>query len=354
MFRGSGLVNMNFGNLATLSKSDRSSDYLLSLFCGSGGLDLGFHQAGFKTSLAYDKRKDSLASWSRSFPKGTAIEQDIFSLSIEKLDADFGGEFSPIGVIGGPPCQGFSLANRYGGLHDPRNKLVHRFFDIALSLHRRNPLNFIVMENVPALAGSRGGEILEIERKRLTEEGFLVSMATLDAVDYNVPQNRKRLFLVALNADVTEAAWIAPEKSPERKTVRSAIGNLPDPVFYDRNLKESDIPFHPNHWCMTPKSPKFNSGELAQGFVGKRSFKTLSWDKPSYTASYGNREVHVHPNCTRRLSVLEAMILQGFPMDTVLRGSLSSQVKQVSEAVPPPLALAVANSIVAQVKRLQQ
>lgn len=347
-------MNMNLRSIVAPSKSEGPNEYLLSLFCGSGGLDLGFHQAGFVTSLAYDKRKDSLASWSRSFPNGKAIEQDIFDLSIEKLDADFGGEFAPIGVIGGPPCQGFSLANRYGGLHDPRNKLVHRFFDIALSLHRRNRLNFIVMENVPALAGSRGGDILEIEQKRLEEEGFFVSMATLDAVDYQVPQHRKRLFLVALNKDVTEAAWVAPEKSNERKTVRSAIGDLPNPVFYDRNLKDSDIPFHPNHWCMTPKSSKFNTGELTQGFVGKRSFKTLSWDKPSYTASYGNREVHVHPSCTRRLSVLEAMILQGFPTNTVLQGSLSSQVKQVSEAVPPPLALAVANSIVAQVGRLQQ
>lgn len=347
-------MNMNLRILPEPSKQDEPNDYLLSLFCGAGGLDQGFHQAGFVTSLAYDKRKDSLASWSKSFPQGKALEQDIFSLSLEKLDVDYGGEFAPQGVIGGPPCQGFSLANRFGGLNDPRNKLVHRFFDIALELHKRNPLNFIVMENVPALAGSRGGDILEIEQKRLEESGFLVSMATLDAVDYDVPQNRKRLFLVALNRDVARSAWIAPEKSSERKTVRSAIGELPDPVFYDRNLKDDDIPFHPNHWCMMPKSPKFNSGELTQGFVGKRSFKTLSWDKPSYTASYGNREVHVHPNCKRRLSVLEAMILQGFPTETILQGSLSSQVKQVSEAVPPPLALAVANSIVAQVERLQQ
>ena len=274
-------MNMSLRILPGHSKPDESKGSLLSLFCGAGGLDLGFHQAGFITSLAYDKRKDSLASWSKSFPQGKALEQDIFSLSVEKLDADYGAEFAPQGVIGGPPCQGFSLANRFGGLNDPRNKLVHRFFDVALALHQRNPLNFIVMENVPALAGTRGGDILETERKRLEENGFLVTMATLDAVDYQVPQNRKRLFLVALNRDVTRSAWIAPEKSSERKTVRSAIGDLPEPVFYDRNLKGDDIPFHPNHWCMTPKSPKFSSGELTQGFVGKRSFKTLSWDKPS-------------------------------------------------------------------------
>jgi DNA (cytosine-5)-methyltransferase 1 len=335
--------------LAKSSLPSESQANLLSLFCGSGGLDLGFHQAGFVTSLAYDKRKDSLASWSRSFPRGKAIEQDIFSLSVENLDSHFGNEFAPVGVIGGPPCQGFSLANRYGGQHDPRNQLVHRFFDIALSLHKRKPLSFIVMENVPALAGSRGGDILALEKERLKKNGFFVTITTLDAVDYDVPQNRKRLFLVALNKNFSRSEWIAPQKSSEFKTVRLAIGDLPEPTFYNRTLKDGDIPFHPNHWCMTPKSPKFGSGELVEGFVGKRSFKTLSWDKPSYTASYGNREVHIHPSCTRRLSVLEAMILQGFPRETVLQGSLSSQVKQVSEAVPPPLAYAVAKSIVSQV-----
>lgn len=343
-------MNINSRSFAPAPKVDESPDYLLSLFCGSGGLDLGFHQAGFTTALAYDKRKDSLASWARSFPSGKAIEQDIFSLTVEKLDADFGAQFAPRGVIGGPPCQGFSLANRYGGLHDPRNKLVHRFFDISLALHARKPLDFIVMENVPALAGSRGGEILKVEQNRLEEAGFLVSRATLDAADYDVPQYRKRLFLVALNKKVAHAKWVAPEKSGDLKTVRSAISSLPEPIYCARDLKDGDIPFHPNHWCMTPKSKKFNSGELTEGYVAKRSFKTLSWDKPSYTASYGNREVHVHPNCKRRLSVLEAMIIQGFPIETVLVGSLSSQVKQVSEAVPPPLALAVAKSIVFQVK----
>ncbi len=340
------------GSLAEASQQVKPKAQLLSLFCGSGGLDMGFHQAGFVTSLAYDRRKDSLKSWSRSFPSGRAIEQDISSLTVDKLDADFGGLFAPYGIIGGPPCQGFSQANRYGGLHDPRNKLVHRFFDIAISLNRREKVPFIVMENVPALAGSRGGDILEVERERLVREGFLVSMATLDAVDYQVPQHRKRLFIVALSKHVADAAWSAPKKSLDRRTVRCAIGDLPDPVYYNRNIQINDIPFHPNHWCMAPKSKKFQSGELQQGFVQKRSFKTLSWDKPSYTASYGNREVHIHPNCQRRLSVLEAMILQGFPRTTVLNGSLSSQVQQVSEAVPPPLALAVARSIIAQIEPL--
>ena len=108
---------------------------------------------------------------------------------------------------------------------------------------------------------------------------------------------------------------------------------------------EDAIPVHPNHWCMTPKSRRFFDGSLLEGYSSHRSFKTLAWDEPSITVSYGHREVHVHPSGKRRLSVFEAMRLQGFPDDYVLDGTLSAQIDQVSEAVPPPLAEVVAMSI---------
>ena len=96
---------------------------------------------------------------------------------------------------------------------------------------------------------------------------------------------------------------------------------------------------------MNPKSRRFHDGSLVEGDSSSRSFKTLAWDKPSVTASYGHREVHVHPDGKRRLSVFEAMTIQGFPDHYVLEGTLSSQIDQVSEAVPPPLAEAIALSI---------
>ena len=97
---------------------------------------------------------------------------------------------------------------------------------------------------------------------------------------------------------------------------------------------------------MAPKSKKFfTPGALVEGQRGNRSFKTLSWDKPSVTVAYGNREVHIHPDCKRRLSVFEAMRLQGFPDTYELKGSLSSQITQVSEAVPPPMAKAIGLSL---------
>jgi DNA (cytosine-5)-methyltransferase 1 len=96
---------------------------------------------------------------------------------------------------------------------------------------------------------------------------------------------------------------------------------------------------------MKPKSSKFQNGSLVEGHNGGRSFRVLSWKKPSWTVAYGNREIHIHPSGKRRLSIYEAMLLQGFPKRYQLFGTLTEQVKQVSDAVPPPLAAALARSL---------
>ena len=113
-------------------------------------------------------------------------------------------------------------------------------------------------------------------------------------------------------------------------------------MFFKRGIQGEDIPHHPNHWTMNPKSHRFSVTEkLPTG----RSFRQLNWDQPSHTVAYGHREIHVHPNGTRRLSIYEAMLLQGFNPDFRMLGNLSEQVTQVSNAVAPPVALALATSI---------
>jgi len=319
---------------------------LLSMFCGCGGLDLGFEQAGFTTGLAYDRRPEAVSSWNRNRKVSAAKVADIRGLTLDKLDSDSGTEFRPIGVVGGPPCQGFSVANRSGSKDDPRNDLAKVFFNLALQLNARSPLDFIVMENVPTIQGLRGGGILEDLLLLLEQHGFDANYKVLDAVNFGVPQRRKRLFLVATQKNrFSRSGWCPPKPLEAVVTVRDAIEHFPEPRKFSRGSDPKDNPYHENHWCMVPKSSKFFDGTLREGFTDNRSFKTLWWDQPSYTASYGNREVHIHPSCARRLSVYEAMTIQGFPREFVLNGSMSSQITQVSEAVPPPLANAIANSI---------
>lgn len=319
---------------------------LLSLFSGCGGLDLGFEEAGYRIDLAYERRKAAVLSYNANAASPVARSRDVRELTLDQLDRDFGHPFAPSGVIGGPPCQSFSRGNSGRSLPDPRSSLVGSFFSIALDLHQnRRPLDFVVMENVPEVARAENGWLLGLELQRLQDAGFVTDVVTLDAKDFGIPQKRRRLFVVAINEKILHTKWRRPFQALPHLTVADAIGALPDPVYYSQVADTGEIPFHPNHWCMTPKSRRFFDGSLTEGYRKGRSFKTLAWHEPSLTVSYGHREVHVHPSCTRRLSVYEAMLLQGFPRDMVLVGSMSDQFSQVSEAVPPPLALAIATSI---------
>ena len=101
---------------------------------------------------------------------------------------------------------------------------------------------------------------------------------------------------------------------------------------------------------MKPRSKKFFNGFLKEGDVKGRPFRVLEWGKPSWTVAYGHREVHIHPSGLRRLSIYEAMLLQGFRSEYVLRGTLTDQIRLVSDAVPPPLARALAESVLKVLK----
>nr|WP_298099385.1 DNA cytosine methyltransferase [uncultured Shinella sp.] len=333
---------------------------LLSLFCGAGGLDLGFEAKEYEVGLAFDLRKDSITSYNHN-RKGKPEHGhvwDVTNLTLNKLDELYGSEFAPEGVIGGPPCQSFSRANTVYLDADPRHSLPLAYAELLSKLNERNPVKFFVMENVTGLLSERHAHRLRRYEKAFEEAGFNLSRAVLLATDYSTPQIRERLFVVGFNRDLYgNAKWSPPPKIPttdgRRPDVQSAIGELPEATYYERGLTSAQIAHHVNHWCMKPKSRKFSiPGALKPGDGSNRSFKTLAWNAPSPTVAYGHREVHIHPNCTRRLSVYEAMLLQGFPKRYELIGSLSSQIVQISEAVPPPVAAAVAESVREQVSAL--
>jgi DNA (cytosine-5)-methyltransferase 1 len=315
---------------------------LLSLFCGAGGLDRGFDQAGFSTVLALDNCPSAVNTYNLNAAAAVAQEADLATLSPSKFLRLIPASASPVGLIGGPPCQGFSRGNVCANPADPRNRLPLRYADLLAAANDKFGLHFFVFENVAELAGPkhvlRFGRILA----RLRRAGFHIFQGKLDASAFAVPQRRRRLFIVGLNSDLyPHQAFTFPEGRATRVTVCDAIAGLPAPRFYERSLTPEGIPFHPNHWTMVPKSPKFTSGVVSDG----RSFKRLAWGEVSPTVAYGNREVHVHPDGGRRLSVLEAMLLQGFPRQYQLTGSLSSQITQISNAVPPPVAEAIARGL---------
>jgi len=317
---------------------------IISLFSGAGGLDHGFKAAGFKISAAFDISEAAIETHKRNFPRSIAVADDLVKigpagvLNVVRKTLRKG---SRIGIIGGPPCQGFSRANTTATATDPRNELPTLYVDIVRELQKHFTVEFVVFENVLGMRDKKHAAAYQNLLTGLRTLGFDITEKELCAIDFGVPQTRRRIVLSAMREQL-EVKAIRPRRRRGHFCVRDAIGSLPRPKFFSHGLSEEDIPHHPNHWTMNPVSPRFKAKTAPHG---GRCFKQLSWLKPSPTIAFGHREIYVHPNGKRRLSIFEAMLLQGFPETFVLEGNLSEQVEQVSNAVPPPLAKSVAAAI---------
>lgn len=318
---------------------------IVSLFCGAGGLDWGFHQESFQIPIAIDVSEAAVRTHKKNFSSTHSVAADLIKLKPSGVHSLVEKQIpakSRIGVIGGPPCQGFSRANTTSQADDPRNELPQLYLDIVKNLQKTYTVEFVVFENVLGIRDKKHAATYKALMDGLDALGFDVTEKELCALDYGVPQKRRRIVLSAMRKK-QGYSQVRPEMKSGLKTVREAIGGLAAPKYFERKLTPADIPVHANHWTMKPKSPRFSDpdGNYAEG----RSFKRLAWDEASPTVAFGHREIHVHPNGTRRLSIYEAMLLQGFPQGFVLEGNLSEQVEQVSNAVPPPLAHSIAQAV---------
>jgi DNA (cytosine-5)-methyltransferase 1 len=319
---------------------------ILSFFSGAGGLDWGFRHQGFRVILALDHFPAAVNTYNFNARRRTARIADISCLTTPELEwmmKQCAPGVRPCGVVGGPPCQGFSRGNARADPNDPRNLLPFKYADLLHALNNKYALDFFVFENVMGLANPRHARRFKGIKKTFERAGFRIFLKELNAHCFGVAQNRPRLFVVGLNARLyPAAAFHFPTGDSRRVTVRQAIGSLPKPAYFFRGIRTCDIPHHPNHWTMMPKSAKLiHSQPNSDG----RSFRKLVWDEECPTIAYGNREIHVHPNGGRRLSVHEALLLQGFPGTYRLQGNFSEQITQVSNAVPPPVASALAKAI---------
>lgn len=324
-------------------KSDKPA--VISLFCGAGGLDLGFIQEGYAIPLAIDSEKSAIETHRFNFEETTAVVADLTEIGpVGVLNYAFASipEGSRIGIIGGPPCQGFSRGNISSDPNDLRNFLPALYVEIISKLQESYVIEFVVFENVMGMKDKKHEEKYLQLISGLSDLGFEITEKELCAADFGVPQNRHRVIVTAVRSGQGYSP-VVPVKKHDSLTVRDAIGHLKEPAFFRKNILPSEIPHHPNHWTMQPKSTKFSTMDFDKS--ASRSFRKLKWEKPSPTIAFGNREIHVHPNGHRRLSIFEAMLLQGFPIDFELKGNLSQQVQQISNAVPPPLARSLAQAL---------
>lgn len=319
---------------------------IVSLFSGAGGLDLGFKRSGFPLAFAVDLSPAAIQTHKRNFPETTSVAADLEELGPEGVLNYLEELLTPgesIGVIGGPPCQGFSRANTSSAANDPRNRLPLLYLRVVQALQDRYRVEFVLFENVLGIRDVKHVATFRCILSRFREIGLSPNVEEYSALDYGVAQTRKRLIISGFRDEMIARSFKPLKVKSGDLTVRSVIGDLPEPAFFARDLEKSTIPRHENHWTMRPLSKRFsNPGSVDRA---GRSFRRLEWDKPSPTVAYGHREIHVHPDGHRRLSIYEAMLLQGFPDEFVLEGTFSDQVEQVSNAVPPPLAESLATAI---------
>lgn len=322
---------------------------VLSLFSGAGGLDLGFKHAGFRLGLAVDIDPAAAETY-RWNHQDTHVEL----LDIAQSDPDdlvdlwisVNGDEGPAGIIGGPPCQAFSVSNVHQKRRDPRHEFLVNYAKVIKAFTARLGLDFFVFENVLGLMQERHKERY-LHFKRLCQEaGYNIREKIVDAGRFGIPQNRKRIIVIGTNRERYPGLVLDPPGGNKHPIpVRAALEGLPEPAFCQRHLDPAKVPHHPNHVAMVPRSEKFTNGMLQPGDHRGRSFRVLRWDRPSYTVAYGHREVHIHPGMHRRLSIYEAMLLQGFPHSYELKGTFSQQVQLISDALPPPLGEGVATAI---------
>ena len=323
---------------------------LISLFSGCGGLDLGFEKAGFEVIWANEFDPTIWDTFSLNFPKATLDKRSITKiLSSEMPCAD--------GIVGGPPCQSWSEAGARMGIKDKRGQLFYEYIRI---IKNKEPL-FFLAENVPGMLLPRHSDAFHKILQKFRSLNYNVEYALLNANDYNVPQDRKRVIFIGYHKD-TGLSFRVPSEAPYRPTLKDAIWDLrgnakPAKAFNKTNGSNLAIP---NHEYMT--------GGFSTIYMSRN--RVRNWDEPSFTIQAGGRHAPIHPQAPkmkfiredkrifapgkeklyRRLSVRECARIQTFPDDFIFKyDSIADGYKMVGNAVPVEfarhLAMAIRNDL---------
>lgn len=318
---------------------------IISLFSGAGGLDLGFKKAGFNIIWAneYDKTIwETYKNNHKTFLDCRDI-RNIRSEEIPECDA----------IIGGPPCQSWSEAGALRGIDDSRGKLFYEFIRII----RDKKPKFFVAENVSGMLADIHKEAVKNILQHFENAGYNITVNLANAADYDVPQDRKRVFYIGFRKDLN-LSYIFPQPKDKKITLKEAIWDLKDSAVKakDKNKTNGDFCLFPNH--------EYMNGGFSTIYMSRNRVRT--WDEQSFTIQAGGRHAPIHPqapkmlfveknkrifvpgkeNLYRRLSVRECARIQTFPDDfKFYYEDIADGYKMVGNAVPVMLAYHIAESI---------
>lgn len=318
---------------------------IVSLFAGAGGLDLGFKKAGFDVIYANEFDKKIWKTYEKNH--NTPLDKrDIRKIKSDEIPACDG-------IIGGPPCQSWSEAGTLRGIEDSRGQL---FYDFIRILKDKQP-KFFVAENVSGMLSKRHEKAVNNIISLFKDAGYNMYIKLLNANDYDVPQDRLRVFYIGFRKDI-KVNFSFPEPHDYKPTLKDAIWDLKDnalPALEKNKTNSTNCKFL-NHEYLT--------GSYSTIFMSRN--RVRSWNEPSFTIQAGGRHAPIHPqapkmieieknkrifvpgkeNLYRRLSVRECARIQTFPDDfEFIYTDLVSAYKMIGNAVPVNLAFNIANSI---------
>lgn len=321
---------------------------LISLFTGCGGLDLGFKKAGFNTIWMNEYDKSIWDTIRFNFPESTLETRSVSDVDERDIPENVDG------IIGGPPCQSWSEAGAGRGINDKRGQL---FFDFIRILDAKKP-KFFLAENVSGMLHRKHEVAFSNIKSLLSDVGYTISQYLVNASDYGVPQDRKRVILVGFRKDL-DVRFNLPEPVGlyERKCLKDAIWDLKESAkpALEKNKANVDLDI-PNHEYMT--------GSFSSIYMSRN--RVRSWDEPSFTIQAGGRHAPIHPqapkmelvaknkrifipgkeNLYRRMSVRECARVQCFPDSHILLyNNIADGYKMIGNAVPVDLAYAFASEI---------
>ena len=319
---------------------------LVSLFSGAGGLDLGFERAGFNIVVANEYDKTIWETYEKNH-KTKLIKGDICGIPSDmfpKCD----------GIIGGPPCQSWSEAGSLKGIEDPRGQLFYQYIRILKDKQPR----FFLAENVKGMMAKRHNDAVENIVSQFEEAGYDVFIHLLNASDYGVPQDRKRVFYVGFRKDL-KVKFEPPKHYETKLTFKDTIFDLKDSAIpaLEKNKTNGDNCNVLNH--------EYFIGAYSPIFMSRN--RVRQWDEQAFTVQASGRQCQLHPQAPvmpkveknknifepgkealyRRLTVRECARIQGFPDDfKFYYTNLNDAYKMIGNAVPVNLAYEMAKAIV--------
>jgi len=321
---------------------------IASFFSGAGGLDLGFSNAGFNLAFANDNWNGCWETFEKNH-NHIIYKKSITEISPEEIP-------QVVGFVGGPPCQSWSLAGAMKGINDSRGKLFYNYIEL---IKAKQPL-FFLAENVAGILSDKHLPEFKKIIKAFKEIGYNVTYQLVNAKDFGVPQDRKRVIIVGYH-DKLGKSFEFPKPTNSQVFLKDAIGDLPPPKSAKDKNKTNGKTEILNH--------EYMNGGFSSMYMSRN--RVRSWDEHSFTIQAGGRHAPIHPqapkmkfieqnkrifvpgkeNLYRRLSVRECARIQTFPDDfEFVYTDVADGYKMIGNAVPVKLAEVIASKIMEDIR----